>query len=168
MPSACDLSSSGSYAVKHDPEAYYTLIRAACVRNDVPLGSNSGGAFLTALATRKLPAFSFVTPNLCDDMHDCPIQTGDRWLATWVPKITASPTYRAGHTVIFITWDEDDGPSGNHVPMIVVSPSTRPGTRAAGSFTHYSLLRTTEELLGVSPYLGLAAKALSMRTAFNL
>jgi len=23
---------------------------------------------------------AFVVPNLCDDMHDCPVSTGDSWL----------------------------------------------------------------------------------------
>ena len=35
-------------------------------------------------------------------------------------------------------------------------------------FDHYSLLRTTEELLGIPEYLGQAAHARSMRKAFNL
>ena len=122
MPANCDPTSSGGYAVKHNPEAYYTPIRSACKANDVPMGTASSGAFSEALTTGKLPAFSFVTPNLCDDMHDCSIQTGDSWLKTWVPKITASATYRAGNTVLFITWDEDDGSNGNQVATIVISP----------------------------------------------
>ena len=85
-----------------------------------------------------------------------------------MPRINASATYQAGHTVLFITWDEDDGSSGNQVATIVVSPSTRPGTRSTEAFTHYSLLRTTEQLLGIPGHLGLAAAAASMRAAFNL
>jgi phosphatidylinositol-3-phosphatase len=38
----------------------------------------------------SMPKFSFVTPNLCNDMHDCSIATGDAWLQSWVPKITAT------------------------------------------------------------------------------
>jgi hypothetical protein len=168
MPSSCDLTSSGEYAVKHNPEAYFTPTRTACKASDVPLGTTSSGAFSKAINTGKLPAFSFVTPNLCDDMHDCSIQTGDRWLKTWVPTITASPSYRAGNTVLFITWDEDDGSSGNHVATIVVSPYTTPGTRSETPFTHYSLLRTAEELLAIRSHLGRAASAASMRPAFGL
>jgi phosphatidylinositol-3-phosphatase len=109
-----------------------------------------------------------VTPNLCNDMHDCSVQTGDAWLQSWVPKITASPSYRAGNTVVFITWDEDDGHSGNHVATVVVSPYTTPGTRSATAFTHYSLLRTAEQLLGITTFLGNAASATGMRSAFGL
>ena len=168
MPVNCGAASSGDYAVKHNPEAYYTRIRDACSANDVPLGTPAAGALAQALTTGALPAFAFVTPNLCDDMHDCPTASGDRWLARWLPTITASSAYRAGDTVVFITWDENDGANGNQVAMIVVSPSTRPGTRSSEAFTHYSLLRTTEELLGISAHLGLATGAASMRTAFNL
>jgi len=166
MPTNCDLSSSGNYAVKHNPEAYYTSIRTACNADNVPMGTTSSGAFLTALNAGSLPKFSFVTPNLCNDMHDCSVQTGDAWLQSWVPKITASQSYQAGNTVLFVTWDEDSG--RNQVATIVVSPYTTRGTQSGTAFTHYSLLRTTEELLGITTYLGNAASAASMRPAFGL
>jgi phospholipase C len=166
MPSNCDLTSSGTYAVKHNPEAYYTNIRSACNRDNVPMGTTSSGAFLNALNGGTLPKFSFVTPNLCNDMHDCSIATGDAWLQSWVPKITASPSYQAGNTVLLITWDESSGQ--NQVATIVVSPYTKAGTKSGTAFTHYSLLRTTEELLGISTFLGNAASATSMRSAFGL
>ncbi|RSM53187.1 hypothetical protein DMH03_38835 [Amycolatopsis sp. WAC 01376] len=28
----------------------------------------------------KLPLVAFATPDLCGDMHDCPVDTGDKWL----------------------------------------------------------------------------------------
>jgi acid phosphatase len=71
-----------------------------------------------------------------------------------VPRINASATYQAGHTVLFITWDEDDGSSGNQVATIVVSPSTKPRARSGLPFSHYSLLRTTEDVLGLRPTSG--------------
>jgi len=101
-------------------------------------------------------------------MHDCSMQTGDAWLQSWVPKITSSPSYQAGNTVLFITWDEDDSQTGNHVATLVVSPYTSAGTKSATAYTHYSLLRTTEELLGITTFLGNAASATSMRAAFGL
>jgi phosphatidylinositol-3-phosphatase len=168
MPSPCFLTNRYPYAPRHNPEVYYTRFRASCARNDVPLGSIASGPFVQALRSGSLPAFSFVTPNLCDDMHDCTIPAGNAWLQAWIPAITSSATYRAGHTVVFVAWDEDDGSAGNRVPLVVVSPYTRPGTRSAAPFGHYSLLRTTEELLGIRPYLGRAASAPSMRSAFGL
>jgi hypothetical protein len=169
MPANCALTDSGRYAVKHNPAAYFTGIRGDCASRDVPLGSPSSGAFASDLRNH-LPGFSFVTPNLCNDMHDCSVGTGDAWLSTWIPLIVSSPDYRSGRTVVFITWDEDDGHTGNHVATVVLSPSTPSGTRAAGRFDHYSLLKTTEQLLGLTTYLGHAGdqSTASMRSAFHL
>lgn len=158
MPSNCYLSDSGSYAVRHNPAAYYTNIRSDCSTDDVPLG-----------ATPDISArFTFVTPNLCNDMHDCTVQTGDSWLSTFLPKLFASNEYKAGGTAIFITWDEDDSSASNQIATVVASPSTLPGTVSSTRFTHYSLLRTTEEMLGLSTFLGNADGATSMRGAFKL
>lgn len=168
MPANCFLSSSGTYAVRHNPETYYVPGRDTCLRDDVPLGSPTSGALASALASDALPAFSFVTPNLCDDMHDCGVASGDAWLKRWVARITASRAYRSGTTVLVVTWDEDDGSSANHVATIVVAPSVTPGTRSARHFTHYSLLKTTEQLLGIRRFLGSAKTAPSMRAAFGL
>ncbi len=156
MPSACDLSNGDGYAVRHNPAVYYTNIRAQCARRDVPLSSRPN---LTA-------RFTFITPNLCHDMHDCSTTTGDTWLAGFVPKILRSHAYRAGSAVVFITWDEGSG--DNHIATLVLSRYTRPGTVARKAFGHYSLLRTTEALLGIRTKLGQAATATDMRRAFHL
>jgi phosphatidylinositol-3-phosphatase len=165
-PGNCPSSGSGLYAVKHDPAPYYTGIAADCANWDVPMGTTGGGAFLSDLNAGNLPAFSLVTPNLCNDMHDCSISTGDTWLQSWIPKITSSPNYQAANTAIFITWDEDDGSSGNHVPMIVISPYTPAGSTSGTALNHYSLLKSTEQLLGLSGFLGSAGGANSMVTPF--
>ena len=57
-----------------------------------------------------------------------------------------------------------------HVGMLVVSPSTPRGTRSALLFNHYSLLKTTEQLLGIKTFLGRANdhSSRSMRSAFHL
>jgi len=168
MPSNCALSSSGTYAVKHNPAAYYTGIRTDCSSWDVPMGSTTSGAFASDLANGTLPAFSFITPNMCNDMHDCSVSTGDNWLKSWLPKILASSTYKAGRTAIFVTADEDDSTAGNVVMMIPIAPSVPVGARNATNFNHYSLLRTTEEMLGINSYLANAASATSMRSAFHM
>jgi hypothetical protein len=69
---------------------------------------------------------------------------------------------------VFLTWDEDDGSAGNHIATLVIGPSVPAGTRVRRRFDHYSMLRTTEELLGVRTYLGAADRATSMRSAFGL
>ena len=168
MPAPCALKDAYPYATKHNPEAYYLGDRGRCRTGDVPLGTTRHGAFAAALASGTLPAFSFVTPNLCHDMHDCPVATGDAWLGSWLTAITHSKSYLAGTTAVFVVWDEDDGSAANRVPLLVISPWTRPGTRSNMRFTHYSLLRTTEELLGIHAHLGDAATATSLRSAFGL
>ena len=157
MPSNCALTDSYPYAVRHNPAAYYTDIRTACASFDVPLGSTPD---ISA-------AYTFVTPNLCNDMHDCSVSTGDSWLSTFLPKILGSSAYTSGSTAIFITWDEDDSSASNHVATLVIAPPVPIGTGIATTFNHYSMLRTTEELLGVNTYLGNAATATSMRSPFH-
>jgi len=131
----------------------------------VPLGS----------APNLSAAFTFITPNLCHDMHanSCagssdPIAQGDQWLQSFMPSVFATPQYQAGNTVVFLTWDEGLSCSGctNQIPTIVISPTTR-GITSSTTYTHYSMLRTTEEILG-RPLLGNAQTASSMRAAFNL
>lgn len=160
MTRNCDLTSTGPlYVVKHNPAAYYVNIRAACETQNVPL------EYPLDLSA----AFTFVTPDLCHDMHDCSVLTGDQWLAGFMEEVAATEEYAAGTTAVFITFDEDesrDRPS-NLVPMVVVAPSVEPGTRSRASYTHYSLLRTTQEMLGLD-LLGQAADATSMRSRFNL
>lgn len=157
MPANCARAGAGEYAVKHNPAAYYTSLTAACAVQDVPLAASPD------ISAR----FTLLTPNLCHDMHDCSTAAGDGWLASEMPLLLNSPTYRAGHTAIFITWDENDS-GGAVVPTYVLAPSVRPGTQVSAAFTHYSLLRTTEELLGLSPLLGAAAQAPSMAAPFGL
>jgi hypothetical protein len=153
MPGNCAPTASGLYAVKHNPAAYYTNV--ACAAQDMPLANPPD------ISAR----FTFIKPNLCDDMHDCSVAKGDAWMAGFLPKVLNSPQYRAGRAAVFITWDEGD--RSNTIPTFVIAPSTRRGTMSATAFSHYSLLRTTEEMLGL-PRLGKASTAASMRSAFHL
>jgi len=173
MPSNCAAANSGEYAVRHDPPPYYTTL-AGCSTLDVPYTQ-----LATDLASNALPAFSFITPNLIDDMHDGTIADGDTWLSTNLPTILNSPEYTSGSTAVFITWDEGTGGKNGEacatnttdlsclVATIVISPSTPAGSTSATLFNHYSLLGTTEQLLGL-PALGAAASATTMTSAFNL
>ena len=74
---------------------------AGCATEDVPYTQLAHD-----LAAGTLPAFSFITPNLLDDMHTGTIAQGDKWLAAHLPAILDSPEYTGGSTVVFITWDE--------------------------------------------------------------
>lgn len=172
MPTNCDKSNSGEYAVRHNPPPYYTKLKE-CEVKDVPYTQLSSD-----LASGALPAFSFITPNVIDDMHDGTIANGDEWLKANLPTITGSSEYQSGSVVVFVTWDEGEGGSSNecatnttdvgcHVVTIVVSPSTAVGTQSSTLFNHYSLLGSTEQLLGTS-LLDEAVGANSMLGAFNL
>jgi phosphatidylinositol-3-phosphatase len=173
MPANCHKTDAGEYAVRHDPPPYFTTLKG-CSKFDVPFTKLAGD-----LSRSRLPAFSFITPNLTDDMHDGTIAQGDAWLAKNLPAILTSKPYQAGTTAVFITWDEGAGgksaedcaanPADEscHVPTIVISPSTPAGSTSATLFNHYSLLATTEQLLGL-PELGQASGASTMIAAFNL
>jgi phospholipase C len=172
MPSNCYRNDHGEYAVRHNPAPYFTQL-TNCKANDVPYTKLAGD-----LSAGRLPSFAFITPNLIHDMHDGTVAQGDSWLSSHLPKILKSSQYESGSTVVFITWDEGEGGRSNrcatnirdvgcHVATVVISPTTAQGTKSGTLFNHYSLLRTSEELLGLSP-LGLAQHADSMQSAFGL
>jgi phospholipase C len=172
MPSNCYPRNSGLYAVRHNPPPYYTTLQG-CSTNDVPYTQ-----LATDLANNALPAFSFITPNVIDDMHDGTTAQGDNWLAANMPTILNSPEYQDGSTAVFLTWDEGEGGTSNqcatnttdvgcHVFTSVISPSTPKGTKSSTLFNHYALLGTAEQLLHL-PRLGLAASAPTMSGAFKL
>jgi hypothetical protein len=165
MSRKCDTAAYGDYAPKHNPAVYFSPIRSLCLQWDVAMGGTSG-VFAYALSHRVLPAFAFVTPNLCDDGHDCTTTTADRWLGTWLDRISTSAAYLAGDVLVVVTWDEGVG-TNQRVATVVIGPTVPAGLRVGSRLDHYSLLRTTEELLGL-PLLGHAAGARSMRTAFHL
>lgn len=164
MPSRCASSGGTRYAPKHNPALYMWggSDRTACASGDLPMGSNTSGQFLTDLANNTLPAFSLVTPDLCHDMHDCSVTTGDGFLKVLVPKILASAAYTSGGTALFIVWDED-----SPIPNVVVAPSVKPGTVVTTTISHYSLLRATEGMLGLPLLLG-AKTAADLRVPFQL
>ncbi len=157
MPSACERVTSGLYAARHNPAVYYTNITATCRRNDVPMTS----------ALNLSAAFTMIVPNVCDDMHSCPVAEGDAWLRRVVPLIEKSAQYQSHTMVLFITFDENDLMASNKVPTLVIAPTTPRGARVAVRFTHYSLLRTTESLLHLK-LLGGAKTAVSMVAPFHL
>lgn len=166
MGPPCEQVSAGLYAVKHNPAAYFVPLRPQCRHDDMAMGPLRSGTLTRALHRGSLPSFAFVTPNVCDDGHSCPLARADRWLRAFVHRVTASRTYRRGHLAVFVTWDEGSG-ADQRVPLLVVAPSVPRGQVAGGAFDHYSLLRTTEQLLGLAP-LRRAAHARSMVAAFHL
>ncbi len=144
-------ASSGDYAKKHDPFVYFRQIAGhpAICAHIVPFRQLSaderGGA---------LPRFTWITPNLCHDMHDCSVATGDRFLAGLVPGLLRS-LGRGG--LLLLTWDEGSTDSrccgvarGGHIATIVAGSGARPGARLGTPTDHYSILQAVEDLLGLS------------------
>ncbi|MEY2524582.1 MAG: phosphatidylinositol-3-phosphatase [Ilumatobacteraceae bacterium] len=162
MPGKCMLQSTNRYAVKHNPAAYFVDgdDRTACQRDNVAFDQ-----FATDLAS-GLPAFSLITPDICNDMHDCSVAIGDAWLQEVVTSITDSASYDGGRTAIFIVFDESEG--AGTMPFIAIAPSINPGTAVDIELDHFALLAFTEDALGIATHLGQAANATSMADAFGL
>ena len=157
MPTACNKSNAGPYAPRHNPAVYFTRVSAAvCTGDDQPLPN---------LATATLGAYTMITPNLLDDMHNGTVAQGDTWLKNHLSALMLNPSYADGSTVVFVVWDEGTA-TDNHVACLVISPRVV-ATANATAFTHYSLLATAEDLLGL-PRLGAAQTATSMQAAFGL
>ena len=100
------MDANGNYAPKHDPFLYFDDIRqnqSRC-RRVVPYPQLS-----TDIFARKVPAFSWITPNLCNDTHDCSVQTGDRFLAHLVPALLKEV---GPHGFVIVTWDEGTSDNG--------------------------------------------------------
>jgi hypothetical protein len=123
--------SAGQYARKHAPWTDFS---------NVP-GSDSLPFTSFPADFARLPTVSFVMPNLCHDMHDCSIAAGDAWLRAQIGGY-ASWAMRH-HSLLIVTWDEDDGSQGNHIATIFVGQQVRPG-RYTQPVTHYSVLATIE------------------------
>ena len=170
----CPLSGTGKYAPRHNPMVFF---------NDVT-GTNSSSSpyciahvrpyteLATDIAAGNVPRYSFITPNLCNDMHDSSgcatsdsVKNGDNWLSKAIPAIQASNAYKNGGTII-ITWDEGEGSDGP-IGLIVLSPNAKRGYSNTLRYTHSSTLRTLQTLLGVRPWLGDAANATDLSDLFT-
>ena len=170
MPSSCYVGDAYPYMQKHNPFIYYNDVRtnpARCAEHVVPFTQLS-----TDLVNGTVPNLAWITPNMCNDMHDCSIATGDAWLANVVPGILASSAFQNGG-VLFITWDEGESSAGccgnaagGQVATLVIAPNGVAGLRSTIAETHYSLLRTIEDAWGLSA-LGQAASAVAMREYFR-
>ena len=169
----CPLSTSGEYAAKHNPFVFFQDSTGNnnpsdpyCIAHNRPYTELAGD-----LTNNTVSQYNFITPNLCDDMHDScaptndPIKQGDTWLSTEVPKILASSAY-ANNGALFITWDEaasGDGPIG----MIVLSPLAKGHAYSnAIHYDHSSTVRTFEEIFQVQPLLRNAATATDLSDLF--
>ena len=118
----CDKQGTSIYADRHNPAIYYTDLKN-CSTNDVPLGTTSSSPLLKAFSSNSTaPAFSFVTPNLCDDMHGVPgvclslnLPVADGPTRGSAPGSGSSPRRRStspGDTAVFVAGTRGGGGSG--------------------------------------------------------
>ena len=96
----------------------------------------------------KLPTVAYVVPNMMDDMHDGTVQQADAWLkqnldgyVQWASK---------NHSLLILTWDEDDGTQNNQIATIVIGQGVKPG-RYDQKIDHYSVLRTLTDMYKAKP-----------------
>ena len=143
------------YALKHNPFAYYGGVCPANLVSTSQLQADLAGT---------TPSLSWITPGLCNDGHDCSASVADSWLSRTVPTILSSSAWRSGG-VLMITWDEGGSSGDNHVATLVITSAL--SARRSGTFyTHYSLLATVEDRLGVDR-LGEAAHATPLSDLLN-
>ncbi|MDQ2796150.1 MAG: alkaline phosphatase family protein, partial [Actinomycetota bacterium] len=136
---------AGSYARKHVPWTDFASLPSSV--------NQPFTAFPTNFAT--LPTVAFVIPNLDHDMHDGTVGQADTWIrqhldryATWA---------RTHHSLLVITWDEDDRSENNRIPTFVVGANV-PAKQVSNRLTSYSLLRALEDRYTL-PRLGASASA---------
>ncbi|OLZ69324.1 acid phosphatase [Streptomyces sp. IMTB 2501] len=148
LPGQGDTScSSGDYAQKHNPWFGFS---------NVPTSSAmTFDQFPTDYST--LPQMSYVVPNLCSDMHDCSVSTGDTWLknnlggyASWA---------KTHNSLLVVTFDEDNRLSGNRIPTVLYGQPVTAGSSSSTTYNHYDLLRTLEDTQGLTTHAGNAASA---------
>ena len=171
----CPLSSYDHYAAKHNPMIFFDDVTgtndpqsASCIAHMRPYPELNDD-----LTHNTLARYNFITPDTCDDMHDSlgcatpnSVQNGDTWLAQALPPILASAAYQNGG-IVFITWDEGEGSDGP-VGLIALSNEAKVGYSNDIPYTHSSLLRTLQEIFGVTPLLGDAANATDLSDLFSV
>jgi acid phosphatase len=143
-PGHCFLgATAGDYAMRHVAPLLFTDIAHTALCDNV-----------VAAEPARLPAFLWVTPNTCDDDHDCPASQGDRWLSEHVPA-----WLRAGAEV-FITFDtgNPDRSHGGGRVYAVLAGRGIPHRVVARTMTHYSTLAGLERAFHL-PLLGAARTA---------
>ncbi|HUH97690.1 MAG TPA: alkaline phosphatase family protein [Anaerolineales bacterium] len=161
MPTPCFTGAeAGKYAMKHDPFIYFMPIRldaGRCSQSIVPFPQLAAD-----LAAGALPNFVFVTPNLCNDAHDCAIDVADAWLQRFMDQIMPALDQSAQPYLIVLTWDEGQGnhsccglgaEAGGRIATVLVSPQAKSGFQDDTPYSHYSLLKTIAAAWHL-PYLG--------------
>jgi hypothetical protein len=160
------------YAVKHNPFNYFRDVQEGhahlSLANTVSFEGPQG--LYADLASGRVPAYSFIAPNQCNDQHGrgnagafcnfdptdngtqaglnpAAIYRGDVTVERLVNAIHNSPAWDNGHNAIVVLWDENDystAPNTNQVLLIVDTNYGVTGVHSNVRYNHFSLLKTIE------------------------
>lgn len=165
MQTPCALGSQDEdeYVQKHNPFVYFNSIRldeARCQSKVVPLEQLWKDA-----EAGMLPSYSFVTPNMCNNGHDCRLYKTDFWLRNFLNRLLPALEKDGPDYLVVLNWDEgeQDGSccglppkAGGRIPVVLISPLVKEHFQDSTPYTHYSLLKTISKAWDL-PYLGHAA-----------
>lgn len=169
---SCPIHSSGFFAAKHDPFVFYQDVSGS-----PPSATNSYceshhkaySSFASDLAAGNVESYTFITPDLCHDMHGasgCPdsnlIQQGDDWLSTELPRIITYVTANAG--VIFVEWDEGDNTL--MMPFLAIGPGVKTDYTGTVKYNHSSIVKSVEKILQL-PTLSTVSSASDLSDLFK-
>jgi acid phosphatase len=160
-------SGGGQYYVRHVPIAYLTDVQNSSTQrqNLVPFTQ-----FAQDLATSNLPNYSFITPNGCNDAHDCGLGTADNWLKTNIDPLMKNAAFQKDGLLI-VVFDEsssDNTDGGGRVVCALISPAfSKLGYKSTTIYQHEDMLRFTLEGLGVTVFPGASSNASNMKEFFN-
>jgi len=172
----CPLVSRYPYAAKHNPFIFFDDVSEGfrsdsphCIEHIRPFTEFAGD-----LTRNTVARYVFITPNLCNDMHDScaplrnQIKQGDDLLKNTVSMIVGSQAYQSKGAVI-ITWDEGSNDSDGPIGLILLSHRAKGGGYNNNiHYTHSSTLRTLQEIFAVTPLLGDAAQATDLSDLFTV
>jgi len=134
-------SKDGLYRRKHNPVPDFTAVPASA--------NQPFSAFpIKDKGFAKLPTVSFVVPNMMNDMHDGTAAQADAWLKANMEKYISWAEHN--HSLLILTWDEDDGSQNNQVMTIILGQGVKPGSYSQ-HVTHYDVLHTIMHMYGVKP-----------------
>jgi acid phosphatase len=157
----------GSYVRRHCPLSYLSDVVNSSTQkmNLVPFTQ-----FAKDLAANTLPAYSFISPNVCNDAHNCSLATADNWLKKNIAPLIQSATFQNGGLLI-IVFDEsanDNTHGGGRIAWVAISPKhSKLGYKSARLYQHQNTLRLMLQALRVTSYPGAAKTAANMSEFFK-
>ena len=137
---------AGLYVKRHDPFLFFSDVvgdPADCRSDVVP-----GRRLAIDIRDRRLPRFAWITPNVCEDMHSCPVRAGERWMATTFPGLLRALGPRG---MLFVVTDERTprGRGGGRILLVALGAAVRRGSIDRQRVDHRALLATIEDVLGL-------------------